>query len=51
MSRCKVNVQVHKYDLSDSRNIDALIAEHIDEPDIDILVNNAVRDPGGQSRC
>ena len=44
VSRCKVNVQVHNYDLSDSRNIDALIAEH---PDIDILVNNAGAIPVG----
>lgn len=44
VSRCKVNVQVHNYDLSDSRDIDALIAEH---PDIDILVNNAGAIPVG----
>ncbi|MGE0420476.1 MAG: short-chain dehydrogenase/reductase [Acetobacteraceae bacterium] len=43
-SRWNVNVQVHAYDLSDSRNVDRLVAEH---PDIDILVNNAGAIPGG----
>src|ERR1700736_5692567 len=38
MSRWNVNVQVHAYDLSDSRNVDKLVAEHAG---IDILVNNA----------
>jgi len=39
-----VDVQVHDYDLSDSRNVDALVAEH---SGIDILVNNAGAIPGG----
>ncbi len=43
-SRWNVNVQVHAYDLSDSRNVDRLVADH---PDIDILVNNAGAIPGG----
>src|SRR4051795_9051655 len=43
-SRWNVNVQVHAYDLSDSRNVDRLVQEH---PDIDILVNNAGAIPGG----
>jgi 3-oxoacyl-[acyl-carrier protein] reductase len=42
--RHNVNVQVHAYDLSDSRNVDRLVAAH---PDIDILVNNAGAIPGG----
>ena len=42
--RHNVNVQVHAYDLSDSRNVDRLAAAH---PDIDILVNNAGAIPGG----
>lgn len=42
--RYNVNVQVHAYDLSDSRNVDALVAAH---PDLDILVNNAGAIPGG----
>jgi 3-oxoacyl-[acyl-carrier protein] reductase len=42
--RHNVAVQVHAYDLSDSRNVDRLAAEH---PDIDILVNNAGAIPGG----
>jgi 3-oxoacyl-[acyl-carrier protein] reductase len=44
MSRWNVNVQVHAYDLSDSRNIDKLVSEH---PGIDILVNNAGAIPAG----
>src|SRR6202011_5860562 len=44
MSRWNVNVQVHAYDLSDSRNVDKLIAEH---PGIDVLVNNAGAIPAG----
>jgi 3-oxoacyl-[acyl-carrier protein] reductase len=43
-ARYNVAVQVHAYDLSDSRNVDRLAAEH---PDIDILVNNAGAIPGG----
>jgi 3-oxoacyl-[acyl-carrier protein] reductase len=43
-ARWNVNVQTHAYDLSDSRNVDRLVAEH---PDIDILVNNAGAIPGG----
>jgi 3-oxoacyl-[acyl-carrier protein] reductase len=43
-ARHNVGVQVHAYDLSDSRNVDRLAAEH---PDIDILVNNAGAIPGG----
>jgi 3-oxoacyl-[acyl-carrier protein] reductase len=42
--RHNVNVQVHAYDLSDSRNVDRLAEAH---PDIDILVNNAGAIPGG----
>ena len=42
--RHNVAVQVHAYDLSNSRNVDRLAAEH---PDIDILVNNAGAIPGG----
>jgi 3-oxoacyl-[acyl-carrier protein] reductase len=42
--RYNVNVQVHAYDLSDSRNADRLVEQH---PDIDILVNNAGAIPGG----
>ncbi len=42
--RHNVSVQVHAYDLSDSRNVDRLAAAH---PDIDILVNNAGAIPGG----
>jgi 3-oxoacyl-[acyl-carrier protein] reductase len=42
--RYNVGVQVHAYDLSDSRNVDRLAADH---PDIDILVNNAGAIPGG----
>ena len=42
--RWNVNVQVHDYDLSDSRNVDKLIAEHAG---IDILVNNAGAIPAG----
>jgi len=43
-ARHNVGIQVHAYDLSDSRNVDRLAAEH---PDIDILVNNAGAIPGG----
>jgi len=43
-SRWNVNVLVHAYDLSNSANIDKLVAEH---PDIDILVNNAGAIPAG----
>src|SRR5882724_2707846 len=43
-ARWNVNVQTHAYDLSDSANVDRLVAEH---PDIDILVNNAGAIPGG----
>jgi hypothetical protein len=43
-ARHNVNIQVHAYDLSDSANVDRLVAEH---PDIDILVNNAGAIPGG----
>ena len=43
-ARWNVNVQVHAYDLSDSRNVDKLIAAHAD---IDILVNNAGAIPAG----
>ncbi len=42
--RHNVNVQVHAFDLSDSRNVDRLAEQH---PDIDILVNNAGAIPGG----
>jgi 3-oxoacyl-[acyl-carrier protein] reductase len=42
--RHNVNVQIHAYDLSDSRNVDLLAEAH---PDIDILVNNAGAIPGG----
>lgn len=42
--RHNVNVQVHAYDLSDSRNVNRLVEQH---PDIDILVNNAGAIPGG----
>ena len=44
MSRWNVSVHVHDYDLSDSRNVDKLIAEHAG---IDILVNNAGAIPAG----
>jgi 3-oxoacyl-[acyl-carrier protein] reductase len=42
--RHNVNVEVHAYDLSDSRNVDRLAEAH---PGIDILVNNAGAIPGG----
>jgi 3-oxoacyl-[acyl-carrier protein] reductase len=42
--RHNVNVEVHAYDLSDSRTVDKLAEQH---PDIDILVNNAGAIPGG----
>jgi NAD(P)-dependent dehydrogenase (short-subunit alcohol dehydrogenase family) len=43
-ARHNVAIQVHAYDLSDSRNVDRLVEDH---PDIDILVNNAGAIPGG----
>ncbi len=43
-ARHNVNVQVHAYDLSDSRNVDKLVSEHAG---IDILVNNAGAIPAG----
>jgi hypothetical protein len=43
-SRCNVHVEVHAFDISDSRNVDRLAELH---PDIDILVNNAGAIPGG----
>lgn len=43
-ARWNVGVQVHALDLSDSANVDRLVAAH---PDIDILVNNAGAIPGG----
>jgi NAD(P)-dependent dehydrogenase (short-subunit alcohol dehydrogenase family) len=43
-ARHNVSVQVHAYDLSDSRNVDRLVGQH---PDIDILVNNAGAIPAG----
>jgi 3-oxoacyl-[acyl-carrier protein] reductase len=43
-SRWNVAVQLHAYDLADSRNVDRLADAH---PDIDILVNNAGAIPGG----
>jgi NAD(P)-dependent dehydrogenase (short-subunit alcohol dehydrogenase family) len=43
-ARHNVAVQVHAYDLSDSRNIDRLVEQH---PGIDILVNNAGAIPAG----
>ena len=43
-SRWNVNARVHDYDLSDSANVDKLVAEH---GDIDILVNNAGAIPAG----
>jgi 3-oxoacyl-[acyl-carrier protein] reductase len=42
--RWNVRADFHAYDLSDSGNVDRLVAEH---PDIDILVNNAGAIPGG----
>jgi hypothetical protein len=44
MGRWNVNVRVHDYDLSDSRNVDRLVAEHAG---IDILINNAGAIPAG----
>jgi NAD(P)-dependent dehydrogenase (short-subunit alcohol dehydrogenase family) len=44
MSRWNINVQVYAYDLSNSANVDELVAAH---PDIDILVNNAGAIPAG----
>ncbi len=43
-ARHNVAIQTRAYDLSDSRNVDRLAADH---PDIDILVNNAGAIPGG----
>jgi len=43
-ARHNVAIQVHAYDLSDSRNVDRLAADH---SGIDILVNNAGAIPGG----
>ena len=43
-ARWNVRVEVHAFDISDSRNIDRLVAQH---PDIDILVNNAGAIPAG----
>jgi len=43
-ARHNVRAEVHAYDISDSRNVDRLAAQH---PDIDILVNNAGAIPGG----
>jgi 3-oxoacyl-[acyl-carrier protein] reductase len=43
-ARYNVAVQTRAYDLSDSRNVDRLAADH---SDIDILVNNAGAIPGG----
>jgi NAD(P)-dependent dehydrogenase (short-subunit alcohol dehydrogenase family) len=39
-----VDIQIHPYDLSDSKSIDELVLQC---PDIDILVNNAGAVPGG----
>ena len=44
MGRWNVNVQVHAYDISNSANVDKLLAEHAG---IDILVNNAGAIPAG----
>jgi 3-oxoacyl-[acyl-carrier protein] reductase len=44
MGRWNVNVQVHAYDISNSANVDKLVAEHAG---IDILVNNAGAIPAG----
>jgi NAD(P)-dependent dehydrogenase (short-subunit alcohol dehydrogenase family) len=43
-ARWNVRAEVHAYDISDSRNIDRLVAEH---GGIDILVNNAGAIPAG----
>jgi 3-oxoacyl-[acyl-carrier protein] reductase len=43
-ARHNVAIEVHAYDLSDSRNVDRLAADH---SGIDILVNNAGAIPGG----
>ncbi len=43
-ARWNVGIELHAYDLSDSANVDRLVAQH---PDIDILVNNAGAIPGG----
>jgi 3-oxoacyl-[acyl-carrier protein] reductase len=43
-ARYNVRAEVHAFDISDSRNVDRLAAQH---PDIDIMVNNAGAIPGG----
>jgi 3-oxoacyl-[acyl-carrier protein] reductase len=43
-ARWNVRAEVHAYDVSDSRNVDRLVAEHAG---IDILVNNAGAIPAG----
>jgi NAD(P)-dependent dehydrogenase (short-subunit alcohol dehydrogenase family) len=43
-ARWNVRAEVHAFDISDSANVDRLVALH---PDIDILVNNAGAIPGG----
>src|SRR5579872_2942920 len=43
-SRWNVRAEVHAFDISDSRNVDRLVAQH---PGIDILVNNAGAIPAG----
>jgi NAD(P)-dependent dehydrogenase (short-subunit alcohol dehydrogenase family) len=43
-SRWNVRAEVHAFDISNSANVDRLVALH---PDIDILVNNAGAIPGG----
>jgi hypothetical protein len=43
-SRWNVRAEVHAFDISDSANVDRLVAMH---PDIDILVNNAGAIPAG----
>jgi 3-oxoacyl-[acyl-carrier protein] reductase len=43
-ARWNVRAEVHAYDISDSRNVDRLVAEH---GGIDILVNNAGAIPAG----
>ncbi len=43
-ARWNVRAEVHAYDISDSANVDRLVAQHAD---IDILVNNAGAIPAG----
>ncbi len=43
-ARWNVRAEVHAFDISDSRNVDRLVAQH---PGIDILVNNAGAIPAG----